>query len=39
MTTLEFLSQLHSLDVKLWLEDNQLCINAPKGVLTQELRN
>lgn len=38
MTTLEFLSHLHSLDVKVWLEDNQLCINAPKGVLTQELR-
>ncbi len=39
MTALEFLSRLHSLDVKLWVEDNQLRINAPKGVLTPALRD
>ena len=38
MTTFEFLSYLHSLDIKLWIENDQLSINAPKGVINQELR-
>jgi amino acid adenylation domain-containing protein len=39
MTIFEFLSYLHSLDVKLWIEGDQLRVNAPKGVLTPALRD
>ena len=38
MTTVEFLSYLHSLDVKIWADSGQLCCNAPQGVLTGVLR-
>jgi hypothetical protein len=34
----EFLSYLRSLDIHLWVEEERLRYNAPKGVLTQELR-
>ncbi|PSF35010.1 non-ribosomal peptide synthetase [Aphanothece hegewaldii CCALA 016] len=33
----EFLSSLYRLNVKLWLEDEQLCYSAPEDVLTPEL--
>jgi amino acid adenylation domain-containing protein len=39
MTTSEYISYLHSLDIKLWYEGDNLRLNAPKGVLTPELRN
>ncbi len=35
----EFLSRLNDLDVRLWIENDHLRCNAPKGVLTQELRD
>ncbi|HLF29285.1 MAG TPA: amino acid adenylation domain-containing protein, partial [Anaerolineae bacterium] len=38
MTLVEFLAQLRSLDVKLWVEDDRLRVNAPAGVLTPALR-
>jgi aspartate racemase len=38
MTTLEFLSQLRRLHVKLWVEDDRLRFRAPQGVMTPELR-
>ena len=38
MTTVEFLSYLQSLDVKLWLDGDGLRYSAPKGVLTSALR-
>ncbi len=34
----EFLSYLRSLDIHLWAEEERLRYNAPKGILTQELR-
>ena len=34
----EFLSYLRSLDIHLWAEEERLRYNAPKGALTQELR-
>lgn len=34
----EFVSYLHDLDVNLWYEGDRLCLNAPKGVLTPDLR-
>ncbi len=40
-TTKEFLSYLNNLDIKLWIEDLaevKLRCNAPKGVLTPEIR-
>lgn len=37
-TTVEFLSNLKSLDIKLWSKDNQLHCSAPEGVLTEVLR-
>ncbi|HEY0601516.1 MAG TPA: condensation domain-containing protein, partial [Herpetosiphonaceae bacterium] len=38
MTTLEFLARLRELDVRVWLDNDQLRVNAPEGVLTPELR-
>lgn len=37
--TQELLLKLAELNIKLWVDDNQLRINAPKGALTQDLRN
>ena len=34
----EFLLDLSRLDIKLWLEEDRLRCNAPKGVLTPEIR-
>jgi len=39
MTTQEFLAYLRSLDIKIWREGDQMRVNAPKGVLTPELRD
>ncbi len=33
-----FLSQLNDLDIKLWVEDDALCCQAPKGTLTAEIK-
>jgi hypothetical protein len=38
MTTLEFLSYLRTLDVRLWIHDDRLRYSAPDGVLTPALR-
>ncbi|WP_181244017.1 non-ribosomal peptide synthetase [Chamaesiphon polymorphus] len=41
-TTKEFISNLSSLDIKLWVDDldrTRLRCNAPKGALTVEIRN
>jgi amino acid adenylation domain-containing protein len=38
MTTAELLSNLRSLDVKIWADNGQLYCNAPKGALTADLR-
>src|SRR5687768_4426386 len=38
MTTVELLTRFRSLDVKLWIEGDQLRYSAPKGVITPELR-
>lgn len=38
MTTKEFLAYLRNLDIRVWREGDQLRINAPKGVLTSDLR-
>jgi len=38
MTTVEFISHLHSLDIKLWADGDHLRCNAPKGVLTSALQ-
>ena len=37
MTTLDLLSKLRNLDIRLWAEDGQLRYSAPDGVLTSEL--
>jgi hypothetical protein len=34
----KFLSELNNLNIKLWIEDNQLRYKAPKGALTPTLR-
>ena len=39
MTVLEFLDYLQSLDIKLWVESDQLRVNAPKGILTPAIRD
>ncbi len=39
MKTAEFLSYLRSLDIRLSIEEDRLRINAPKGVVTLELRD
>jgi len=38
VNTLEFISYLNSLDVKLWIEDGQLCCSVPKSAATISLR-
>ena len=38
MTNAEFISHLHSLDIKLWADGDHLRCNAPKAVLTPTLR-
>ncbi|MCP6758271.1 MAG: amino acid adenylation domain-containing protein [Fischerella sp. CENA71] len=38
MAIFEFLSLLNTLDIKIWIEDNQLRYRAPKGVMTAEIR-
>jgi non-ribosomal peptide synthase protein (TIGR01720 family) len=38
MTTTEFLSHIRDLGVNLWVEGDDLCYSAPKGVLKQSLR-
>jgi amino acid adenylation domain-containing protein/non-ribosomal peptide synthase protein (TIGR01720 family) len=37
-TTVEFLHHLKSLDIKIWIKDNQLHLSAPEGALTKVLR-
>jgi amino acid adenylation domain-containing protein len=39
MNTADFIARLNSLDIRLTVEDNRLRLNAPKGVLTPELRD
>src|SRR5262245_39658636 len=39
MTRSELLAELARLGVKLWVENDQLCISAKKGVLTGTMRN
>jgi amino acid adenylation domain-containing protein len=38
MTTVEFLSDLRRLNVKLWMEENRLRYSAPQGTLTPALK-
>ena len=38
MKVLEFLSYLNSLDIKVWLEEEKLRYQAPKGVMTSEIK-
>ena len=38
MKVVEFLSYLNSLDIKLWLEGEKLRYQAPKGVMTPEIK-
>lgn len=38
MTVFEFLSSLTSLNIKVWIEDDQLRYRAPKGVMTSSLK-
>ncbi len=38
MNTLQFLQHIRGLGVRLWIEGDQLKLQAPKGVLTAELR-
>ncbi|MBD6620280.1 amino acid adenylation domain-containing protein [Komarekiella sp. 'clone 1'] len=38
MTVFEFLSLLNSLDIKVWIENDQLRYRAPKGVITSALK-
>ncbi|MBD2498497.1 non-ribosomal peptide synthetase [Nostoc sp. FACHB-280] len=38
MTIFEFLSLLNSLDIKIWLEDDQLRYRAPKGAMTDDIK-
>ncbi|MFN6274067.1 MAG: condensation domain-containing protein, partial [Microcystis sp.] len=38
MKVVEFLSYLNSLDIKLWLEGEKLRFQAPKGVMTPEIK-
>lgn len=39
MNTQSFLVYLRELNIKLWVEDDRLRVDAPKGVLTPELRD
>src|SRR5271155_2070629 len=38
MTCAEFMTELHRLRVRLWLEGGRLRVSAPRGVLNEELR-
>ena len=38
MAIFEFLSLLNNLDIKIWIEDGQLRFRAPKGAMTDELK-
>jgi amino acid adenylation domain-containing protein/thioester reductase-like protein/non-ribosomal peptide synthase protein (TIGR01720 family) len=38
MAIFEFLSFLNSLDIKIWLEDGQLRFRAPKGAMTDDIK-
>ncbi|MGK7902448.1 MAG: condensation domain-containing protein, partial [Hormoscilla sp.] len=38
MKTTEFLSELRSLDIKVYLEGDRLRVNAPKGAITPEIK-
>ena len=38
LTTAEFLAYLHNLDIKLWVEEDRLRFNAPKGAMQPELK-
>jgi amino acid adenylation domain-containing protein/thioester reductase-like protein len=38
MAIFEFLSLLNNLDIKIWIEDDQLRFRAPKGAMTAELK-
>ncbi|MEH2088947.1 amino acid adenylation domain-containing protein [Nostoc sp.] len=38
MTVFEFLSSLNNLDIKIWIEDDQLRYRAPKGVMTPDIK-
>ncbi|MCE2699816.1 MAG: amino acid adenylation domain-containing protein [Nostocales cyanobacterium LE14-WE4] len=38
MKVVEFLSYLNSLDIKVWLEEQKLHYQAPKGVMTSEIK-
>ena len=38
MKTIEFLGYLNSLDIKLWLEEDKLRYQAPKGSITPEIK-
>jgi amino acid adenylation domain-containing protein len=38
MTVFEFLSSLSNLDIKIWIEDDQLRYRAPKGVMTPDIK-
>ena len=38
LTIAEFIAQLSSLDIKLWLDEERLRCNAPKGALTPSLK-
>ena len=38
MKVVEFLSYLNSLDIKVWLEEQKLRYQAPKGVMTSEIK-
>ena len=38
MTVVEFISLLNSLDIKVWVEEDQLRYRSPKGVMTSALK-
>ncbi len=38
MSTIELISRLNSLDVRLWIDEGQLCYSAPVVVVAPELR-
>jgi len=38
MTAAKLLSELRSLDIKIWSDNGELFCNAPKGALTADLR-
>jgi thioesterase domain-containing protein len=39
VSVVSLLAELHSRDIQVWVEDDQLKCNAPAGVLTPDLRN